>query len=198
LSGKHPCNRLDCFSKHEGREEHEETTSFFVLFVMTEWVSRVLGKRPISGGPEPMALEFEPRIIAYCCNWCAYAGADLAGVSRLQYPPNIRVIRVMCSGRISPDFILKAFQLGADGVLVSGWHIGDCHYLDGNQKAQRMIDMTRELLSLMGIDNERLALEWVSSAEATRFAEMVTTFTQTVKELGKSPLGVAAWILTKP
>jgi F420-non-reducing hydrogenase iron-sulfur subunit len=142
-----------------------------------------------------MAGEFEPKIIAFCCNWCSYAGADLAGVSRLQYPPNIRVIRVMCSGRISPDFVLKAFQMGADGVLVSGWHIGDCHYQDGNEKAKRIIDMTRELLDLMGIDKERLALEWVSSAEGGRFAEVVTSFTQKIKDLGKNPLGVAAWTL---
>jgi F420-non-reducing hydrogenase iron-sulfur subunit len=145
-------------------------------------------------GKNTMTAEFEPKIIAFCCNWCAYAGADLAGVSRFQYPPNIRVIRVMCSSRVSPDFILRAFQLGADGVLVSGWHIGDCHYLDGNEKAKRIVDMTSELLGLMGIDTERLAVEWISSAEAVRFAGIVTSFTEKIKELGKSPVGVAAWI----
>jgi len=132
--------------------------------------------------------EFEPKILAFCCNWCAYAGADLAGVSRLQYPPNIRIIRVMCSGRVDPEFVLKAFALGADGVLVLGCHPGDCHYLSGNYKTMRRVLLTKRLLEQFGMEQERLKLEWVSAAEGARFAQVVTDFTSRVKELGPNPL----------
>ncbi len=132
--------------------------------------------------------EFEPKILAFCCNWCAYAGADLAGVSRLQYPPNIRIIRVMCSGRVEPEFVLKAFTLGADGVLVLGCHPGDCHYLSGNYKTMRRVPLTKRLLEQFGVEQERLKLEWVSAAEGARFAQVVTDFTSKVKELGPNPL----------
>ncbi len=132
--------------------------------------------------------EFEPKILAFCCNWCAYAGADLAGVSRMQYPPNIRIIRVMCSGRVDPEFVLKAFTLGADGVLVLGCHPGDCHYLSGNYKTMRRVPLTKRLLEQFGVEQERLKLEWVSAAEGARFAQVVTDFTSKVKELGPNPL----------
>jgi F420-non-reducing hydrogenase iron-sulfur subunit len=132
--------------------------------------------------------EFEPKILAFCCNWCAYAGADLAGVSRMQYPPNIRIIRVMCSGRVDPEFVLKAFSLGADGVLVLGCHPGDCHYSSGNYKTMRRVPLTRRLLAQFGMDQERLKLEWVSAAEGARFAQVVTDFTNRIKELGPNPL----------
>jgi len=132
--------------------------------------------------------EFEPKILAFCCNWCAYAGADLAGVSRMQYPPNIRIIRVMCSGRVEPDLVLKAFTLGADGVLVLGCHPGDCHYLSGNYKTMRRVPLTKRLLEQFGVEQERLKLEWVSAAEGARFAQVVTDFTSKVKELGPNPL----------
>lgn len=132
--------------------------------------------------------EFEPKILAFCCNWCAYAGADLAGVSRMQYPPNIRIIRVMCSGRVEPEFVLKAFTLGADGVLVLGCHPGDCHYLSGNYKTMRRVPLTKRLLEQFGVEQERLKLEWVSAAEGARFAQVVTDFTSRVKELGPNPL----------
>jgi len=132
--------------------------------------------------------EFEPKVLAFCCNWCAYAGADLAGVSRLQYPPNIRIIRVMCSGRVEPEFVLKAFALGADGVLVLGCHPGDCHYLSGNYKTMRRVLLTKRLLAQFGVEQERLKLEWVSAAEGARFAQVVTDFTSRVKELGPNPL----------
>lgn len=132
--------------------------------------------------------EFEPKILAFCCNWCAYAGADLAGVSRMQYPPNIRIIRVMCSGRVDPEFVLKAFTLGADGVLVLGCHPGDCHYLSGNYKTMRRVPLTKRLLEQFGVEQERLKLEWVSAAEGARFAQVVTDFTSRVKELGPNPL----------
>jgi F420-non-reducing hydrogenase iron-sulfur subunit len=139
-----------------------------------------------------MSKEFKPRIVTFACNWCAYSAADLAGVSRFQYPPTMRIIRVMCSGRVNPNFILKAFQMGADGVLVAGWHIGDCHYLDGNVKAEKMFNMTQELVKILGIDPERLRLEWISSAEGTRFAEVAREFTEQVKSLGPSSLKQAA------
>jgi len=139
-----------------------------------------------------MGEEFSPRIVIFACNWCAYSAADLAGVSRFQYPPNVELIRVMCSGRVNPNFILKAFQMGADGVMVAGLHIGDCHYLDGNVKAERMFNMTQELVKVLGINLDRLSLEWVSSAEGTRFAELDTSFTEKIKALGPSTLKQAA------
>ena len=132
--------------------------------------------------------EFEPKIIGFCCNWCAYAGADLAGISRIQYPPNIRMIRVMCSGRVSDLLILEAFAAGADGVLVGGCHPGDCHYIKGNLSTRRRVMGIKPLLDAVGISSERLRLEWVSAAEGPKFAETVKDFTQTIKKLGPSPL----------
>jgi len=127
---------------------------------------------------------FEPKIIGFCCNWCAYAGADLAGISRIQYPPNMRMIRVMCSGTIDPVYILEAFQKGADGVFIGGCHPGDCHYMAGNYKTMRKVALLKRLLSQLGISPQRLKLEWVSAAEGQRFAQVVTDFTAEVKELG--------------
>ena len=127
---------------------------------------------------------FEPKIIGFCCNWCAYAGADLAGISRIQYPPNLRMIRVMCSGTIDPVYILEAFQKGADGVFIGGCHPGDCHYMTGNYKTMRKVVLMKRLLSQLGISPKRLRLEWVSAAEGQRFAQVVTDFIAEVKELG--------------
>ena len=127
--------------------------------------------------------KFEPRIIAFLCNWCSYAGADLAGISRVQYPPNVRVIRVMCSGRIDPTFVLKALNDGADGVLIGGCHPGDCHYLEGNYKAMRYKLLTK-LLDQIGVERERVRLAWISAGEGERFAQVVTEMTETVRELG--------------
>lgn len=134
--------------------------------------------------------EFEPQIIGFCCNWCAYAGADLAGISRLQYPPSIRMIRVMCSGAIDPTYILEAFSKGADGVFIGGCHPGDCHYMAGNYKTKRRVTLTRRILSQLGLEPERLRLEWVSAAEGQRFAQVVIDFTEEVKRLGPNPLKV--------
>jgi len=132
--------------------------------------------------------EFEPRIVGFCCNWCSYAGADLAGVSRFQYPPNIRIISVMCSGRVSPAFVLKALAVGADGVLIAGCHPGDCHYTSGNYKARRRVELTKRLLEQFGMEPERLRLEWVSASEGMRFAEVVDDFTNKIRELGPNSL----------
>ncbi|MGQ9719710.1 MAG: hydrogenase iron-sulfur subunit [Candidatus Jordarchaeum sp.] len=132
--------------------------------------------------------DFEPKIVAFCCNWCSYAGADLAGVSRFQYPPTIRIIKVMCSGRIEPIFILKAFEAGADGVLVSGCHIGDCHYIDGNKSAEKRVKATSEILDLIGLGSNRLRLEWISASEGMKFSEVIKSFTEQIKDLGPSPL----------
>jgi F420-non-reducing hydrogenase iron-sulfur subunit len=132
-------------------------------------------------------LKFEPKILAFACNWCSYAGADLAGISRKQYPSNIRMIRVMCSGRVEPIFVLSAFENGADGVLITGCHIGDCHYKSGNKKAEVMVEKTKELLSTLGIGAERLRLEWVSASEGQRFADVVADFTGQLKNLGPNP-----------
>ena len=134
------------------------------------------------------AAAWEPNIVAFCCNWCSYAGADLAGVSRYQYPPNVRVIRVMCSGRIEPQFILRALELGADGVLICGCHIGDCHYIAGNEQAEKRMKMTADLLDILGIGHERMQLEWISASEGEKFANTMTAFTERIRKLGPNPL----------
>ena len=131
---------------------------------------------------------FEPKIVGFLCNWCSYAGADLAGTSRLKYSPNVRVIRVMCSGRVDPLVGLKAFQGGADGVLIAGCHPGDCHYQSGNYKTLRRMHIMKKMLEQYGIHPDRLRLEWVSAAESTRFATVVDEMTKTIRELGPSPL----------
>jgi F420-non-reducing hydrogenase iron-sulfur subunit len=129
--------------------------------------------------------KYEPNILVFCCNWCSYAGADLAGVSRFQYPPNIRIIRVMCSGRVDPSFVLKALKNGADGVLVTGCHIGDCHYITGNEYTQERFERLHNILiKQLGVDPKRVRLEWVSASEGKRFAEVITEFTNQIKELG--------------
>ena len=133
--------------------------------------------------------DFEPKILGFLCNWCCYAGADLAGVSRYQYPPNIKVIRVMCSGRVDPSFIFRAFSRGADGVLIGGCWLGECHYVtEGNYEAEKMTNRSKKLLEHMGLSPERLRIEWVSASEGIRFAEIVTNFTKQLKEMG--PLGI--------
>ena len=131
-------------------------------------------------------MSFEPKILGFLCNWCSYAGADLAGVSRVQYPPNIRVIRVMCSGRVDPAFVFRGFEVGADGVIVMGCHIGDCHYLEGNYEAEKKFAMTQKFLKLIGMEN-RVRLEWVSASEGTRYGAVVTEFTEHIKSLGPAP-----------
>jgi F420-non-reducing hydrogenase iron-sulfur subunit len=131
---------------------------------------------------------FEPKIIGFLCNWCSYAGADLAGVSRIQYPPNIRIIRVMCSGRIDPAFVFEAFKDGADGVLVAGCHLpSDCHYISGNFKAFRRINLLKRVLKEFGIEPERLRLEWISASEGDKFAAVVRSMVEDIKKLGPSP-----------
>jgi F420-non-reducing hydrogenase iron-sulfur subunit len=132
--------------------------------------------------------EFAPKIVGFFCNWCAYRGADLAGTSRMKYPPNVRVIRVMCSGRINELLILKAFATGADGVLVSGCHPGDCHYVKGNLSARRRVIGLKPFLKTMGISSDRLRLEWISASEGPKVVETVKSFTQNIKNLGPSPL----------
>jgi coenzyme F420-reducing hydrogenase delta subunit len=131
-----------------------------------------------------MSETFEPRILAFLCNWCSYAGADLAGVSRFQYPPNIRVIRTMCSGRVDPAFIIEGLQNGFDAVVVFGCHIGDCHYIDGNHYAVKRMKALEELLDLAGIGSARTALRWVSAAEGQIFADTVKELTEVVRGQG--------------
>ena len=132
--------------------------------------------------------EFEPKIIAFLCKWCTYAGADLAGVSRLKFSPNAVPIRVMCSGRVDPSFVLDAFAKGADGVLVGGCHPGDCHYAQGNYKTLRRIKLLKMLLNDMGLEEERLRLEWISASEGNKFREVVNDMVIKIKEIGPSPL----------
>lgn len=134
---------------------------------------------------------FEPKIVGFLCNWCGYAGADLAGVSRIQYPPNIRVIRTMCSARVNPLFILKALTRGIDGVLVCGCHPGECHYMKGNYYTRRRVTAVKHLLRNIGLEPERVRLEWISAAEGAKFADTVDDFTKTIKRLGPNPLRVA-------
>ncbi len=134
-----------------------------------------------------MDAEFEPLIIGFCCNWCSYAGADLAGVSRLQYPASLRIIRVMCSGMVHPNLVIEALTKGADGILICGCHPGDCHYREGNLRAEKRAEAIRLMLEDFGIESDRFRLEWVSAAEGARFARVVTEFTEQVKKLGPNP-----------
>ena len=127
---------------------------------------------------------FEPKIVALCCNWCTYAGADLAGTARMKYPPNVRLVRVMCSGRIDPAFVLRAIRDGADGVLVAGCHPGDCHYLNGNHKAMRRFPVLKRLLTQLGVEPQRVRLEWISASEGDVFVEVVREMTEQVRALG--------------
>ena len=129
---------------------------------------------------------FEPLIVGLCCNWCSYAGADLAGVSRLQYPPNVRIIRVMCSGMVHPNIVIDALTKGADGVLMCGCHPGDCHYLEGNLKAEARAEAIKLMLQDFGIEEERFRLEWVSASEGARFAQVVTEMTEEIRQLDPS------------
>ena len=131
---------------------------------------------------------WDPNIVVFACNWCSYAGADTAGVSRVQHQPHFRMIRVMCSGRIQPGFVLRAFAKGADGVLVSGRHFGDCHYVFGNERAVEQFEKTKRVIKLLGLEEGRLRLEWISAAEGARFAEIINEFTDQVRALGPSPL----------
>jgi coenzyme F420-reducing hydrogenase delta subunit len=131
---------------------------------------------------------FTPKILVFCCNWCSYAGADLAGVSRLQMPTDFRVIRVMCSGRVDPEHILKAFSLGADGILVAGCHPADCHYIGGNYRTRRRIPLLKIMISQFGLEPSRLQLEWISASEGEKFQQTITQFIEHIQDLGQSPV----------
>ncbi|MCK4972711.1 MAG: hydrogenase iron-sulfur subunit [Candidatus Heimdallarchaeota archaeon] len=134
--------------------------------------------------------DYEPNIIGFLCNWCSYAGADLAGTSRIKYPANIKIIRVMCTGRVEPAFILESIKNGADGVLISGCHFGECHYKSGNYKANRRIKLIKKFLEEMGISPNRVKFEFVSASEGTKFASIVTEFVEELKELGPLTLNL--------
>jgi len=129
-------------------------------------------------------MSYEPTIVAFLCNWCSYTGADLAGTSRMKYASNVRIIRVMCSGRVDPTFVLSAFKEGADGVLICGCHPGDCHYHEGNYKCLRRYHLLQKYIQQMGLDKDRLRLEWISASEGRQFAELVDSYTETVRNLG--------------
>lgn len=130
-------------------------------------------------------MEYKPTIVAFLCNWCSYTGADLAGTSRMKYAPNVRSIRVMCSGRVDPTFVLKAFRAGADGVLICGCHPGDCHYHEGNYKCLRRFHLLQKYIRQMGIEKDRLRLEWVSASEGKQFAQLIDEMTAVVTNLGR-------------
>jgi F420-non-reducing hydrogenase iron-sulfur subunit len=131
--------------------------------------------------------EFEPQIVAFCCNWCTYAAADLAGTSRVHYPPNVRIVRVMCSGMVNPIYILKAFEGGADGVLVAGCHHSDCHYMDGPVKCDATVDNLRKVLHVLGLEDERLRRELVAASEGVVFARIIKEMVEQLKKIGPSP-----------
>jgi F420-non-reducing hydrogenase iron-sulfur subunit len=141
-------------------------------------------------------MEFNPKIMAFLCKWCSYTGADLAGTSRMEYKPNVHPIRVMCSGRIEPTFVLKAFRQGADGVLICGCHPGDCHYQEGNYKCLRRFHLLKKYIQQMGIEPERIKLEWISASEGKQYAELVNSFTQTIMEIGPCKVKETMEILT--
>ena len=129
-------------------------------------------------------MSFEPKIVGILCNWCSYAGADLAGTARIHYAPNLRVVRVMCSGRVDPSFIMEALRCGADGVLIAGCHPGDCHYQNGNHKTMRRFALLRRVLDQLGVEPARVRLEWVGASEGDRFADLVNDMTEQVRTLG--------------
>jgi len=130
--------------------------------------------------------DFNPKILAFLCNWCSYAGADLAGTSRIKYPSSILPIRVMCSSRVDPLFVLKAYLNGADGILVTGCHPGDCHYQEGNYFTRRRFVMLKKVVENLGLDSDRLRLSWVSASEGQKYAKVATEFTKKIKELGEN------------
>lgn len=132
-------------------------------------------------------MAFEPKILSFNCNWCSYAAADTAGTARIQYPHNIRIIRVMCSGMVHPNHVVDAFRLGADGVMVTGCHLGECHYVDGNTKAQARVAIVEEMLDALGLERDRFRLVWCSLAEPDRFVTAVREMTESVRSLGASP-----------
>jgi F420-non-reducing hydrogenase iron-sulfur subunit len=134
--------------------------------------------------------EFEPQIVAFCCNWCTYAAADLAGTSRVHYPPNVRIVRVMCSGMVNPIYILKAFEGGADGVLVAGCHHSDCHYIDGPVKCDAAVDRLRKVLHVLGLEDERFRRELVAASEGVVFARIIKEMVEQLKKIGPSPFKV--------
>ncbi|MCR4841375.1 MAG: hydrogenase iron-sulfur subunit [Lachnospiraceae bacterium] len=133
-----------------------------------------------------MNTNFEPKIVAFCCNWCSYAGADLSGTNRLQYPTNVKIIRIPCSGRLNPVDVLRAFQDGADGVILCGCHPGDCHYTTGNYYARRRMTLLYSMLDYLGIEKDRTKVEWVSAAEGQKFAETMNAFVEQVRALGEN------------
>ena len=139
---------------------------------------------PVTKDAQSAEKTHEPKIVAFCCNWCSYAGADLAGVSRLQYPSNVRIIRVMCSGRVDPAFVLKAFELGADGVIVAGCHPADCHYINGNEKAAMRGDFLSGFLEDAGIDDQRFRIEWIAGSEGQKFADVIKKMVAELERLG--------------
>ncbi len=135
-----------------------------------------------------MSGELKPNLVGFLCYWCSYTGADLAGISRLKYPPNLKAVKVMCSSRVDPVFIIKALLEGADGVLVAGCHPGDCHYQKGNYYARRKMALTKQLLTSLGLEPERVRLSWISASEGPRFAQVVSEFTEHIKNLGPNPI----------
>lgn len=131
---------------------------------------------------------FQPKILAFSCNWCSYTSADLAGINRYKYPHNVNIVRFMCSGRIEPEFIMKAFEYGADGVIVTGCKLDECHYISGNYKAKERIETTQQLMDMIGLGAERLSAEWLSAAEGKKFAKTMNEFVEQIKVLGPNPL----------
>lgn len=144
------------------------------------------GEEVITTNCTTSSPKFEPLIVAFCCNWCSYAGADMAGTARKSYPANVKIIKVPCSCRVNPTFIMRAFQRGADGVILAGCHPGDCHYSKGNYYTRRRLTLLISMLEYLGVDRQRLRLEWVSAAEGNKFAEVMTDFAEQISALGEN------------
>ena len=151
-------------------------------------MSEMVHAKAPSASSDEVPADWKAKVLVFCCNWCSYAGADLAGVSRLQMPPHFRVIRVMCSARVDPEFVLRAFKRGADGILVAGCHPADCHYIGGNYRTRRRMALLKMLIQQFGFDPDRLKLEWISAGEGEKFQKTMTEFTNTINELGPSPM----------
>lgn len=153
---------------------------------------QIIGQEPEVSGAREIRAQWNPRLVVFACNWCSYAGGDTAGVSRIPCQPYFRMIRVMCSGRVDPGFVLRALEKGADGVLVSGCHLGDCHYVFGNHRAVEQFETVRSMVKILGLEPERVRLEWISAAEGPRFAQVINEFTDQIRRLGPSPIAPAA------
>jgi F420-non-reducing hydrogenase iron-sulfur subunit len=191
IKNRRPKSNNDAITKSNSQPSYTKNTKnskSTKKLINKKYIKDQRSQKETAKGKKVDKKDFEPRILAFCCNWCSYAGADLAGVSRIQYPPNVRIIRVMCSGRIEPAHIFSAIESGAHGVIISGCHPGDCHYISGNLRAEEMIKKLHKLFNIIGFDDRRVRLQWISASEGQLFAEKITEFVELIKRLGPMQL----------